>query len=117
MSHRTIGAEAGDSRCRKFTRARGSSWRVEPRPGPYPVRQHGPRRLFAELERAYDWRRGAGRPEHSRFGATVRPEGQEVWLDEPDAVLVGGDSRDRLPGGRLATAGAAEQGQDRSDRG
>lgn len=94
-----------------------ASWRVEPGPGPYPVRQHGPRRLFAELERAYAWWRGAGRPEHSRFGATVRPEGQEVWLDEPDAVLVGVDGRDRLPGGRLATAGAAEQGQDRSDRG
>lgn len=48
------------------------------------VRQHGPRRLWDELEAAYAWWTGAGRPEHTRFGLTVTRDGQRVWLDSED---------------------------------
>ncbi|WP_241255863.1 rRNA adenine N-6-methyltransferase family protein [Candidatus Protofrankia californiensis] len=51
------------------------------------VRQYGPRRLWDELEAAYDrWLR-AGRPDHTRFGATITPEGQSFWLDVPEQVV------------------------------
>ncbi|MFE9244407.1 rRNA adenine N-6-methyltransferase family protein [Nocardiopsis sp. NPDC006938] len=60
-----------------------ASWRVEPGSEEFPVRQHGPRKLFDEVESAYRWWVGRGRPEHSRFGVTVDREGQHVWLDDP----------------------------------
>ncbi|MFC5752103.1 methyltransferase domain-containing protein [Actinomadura rugatobispora] len=47
------------------------------------VRQHGPRRLWDELERAYAWWHDSGKPGPTRFGLTVTPEGQHVWLDSP----------------------------------
>ncbi|WP_017597024.1 methyltransferase domain-containing protein [Nocardiopsis lucentensis] len=64
-----------------------ASWRVQPGPHDYRVRQHGPRRLFDELAEAYSWWRKAGRPEHTRFGVTVTPEGQRVWLDAPGNLV------------------------------
>ncbi|MUL44263.1 methyltransferase domain-containing protein [Streptomonospora sp. PA3] len=65
-----------------------ASWRVTPQSrGEYEVRQHGPRLLFDELAAAYRWWEAAGRPEHSRFGLTVTSDRQEVWLDEPTAVV------------------------------
>ncbi|MEV2278427.1 methyltransferase domain-containing protein [Nocardiopsis sp. NPDC049922] len=60
-----------------------ASWRIEPGPREYTVRQHGPRRLFDELAAAYAWWRGLGSPAHTRFGLTVTPDGQHVWLDDP----------------------------------
>ncbi len=48
------------------------------------VSQEGPRRLWDELAEAYRWWTGAGRPDRTRFGLAVTPEGQWVWLDEPD---------------------------------
>ncbi|WP_329521977.1 methyltransferase domain-containing protein [Spirillospora sp. NBC_01491] len=62
----------------------GSWAAVTPGPGEHLVCQHGPRRLWDELELAYDWWLGSGRPGPSRFGLTVTPEGQRVWLDSPD---------------------------------
>lgn len=51
------------------------------------VQQHGPRRLWDEVEAAYwRWTR-LGRPGLDRFGMTVGPEGQRVWLDSPDRVM------------------------------
>lgn len=47
----------------------------------YPVRQHGPRRLFDEVERALRWWEGEDCPGFGRFGVTVRPDGQCVELD------------------------------------
>ncbi|XKK38709.1 methyltransferase domain-containing protein [Nocardiopsis sp. ARC36] len=64
-----------------------ASWRIEPDGAEYPVRQHGPRRLFAELESAYQWWEGAGRPSHTRFGVTVTPHAQRAWLDVPENVV------------------------------
>jgi protein-L-isoaspartate(D-aspartate) O-methyltransferase len=65
-----------------------ASWRVEPGlKGRYPVRQHGRRRLFTELEAAYRWWVREGRPEHGRYGITVSREAQTVWLDEPSHVV------------------------------
>jgi protein-L-isoaspartate(D-aspartate) O-methyltransferase len=53
----------------------------------YELRQYGPRRLWDELEAAYRWWTDAGRPDHTRFGMTVTPEGQTLWLDTPDQVV------------------------------
>ncbi|MDN3058054.1 methyltransferase domain-containing protein [Streptomyces sp. SRF1] len=47
------------------------------------VRQAGERRLWDEVEAAYRWWVGHGRPDHTRFGLTVGPAGQRVWLDDP----------------------------------
>jgi methyltransferase of ATP-grasp peptide maturase system len=49
------------------------------------VTQGGPRRLWDEIEAAYqDWL-ALGQPRRPRFGITVTPEAQEIWLDEPDS--------------------------------
>ncbi|MEU9110585.1 methyltransferase domain-containing protein [Streptomyces sp. NPDC048483] len=47
------------------------------------VWQSGSRRLWDEVEAAYRWWVGNGRPLHDRFGLTVTPDGQRVWLDDP----------------------------------
>ncbi|MGW7003937.1 methyltransferase domain-containing protein [Streptomyces sp. NPDC054933] len=48
------------------------------------VYQSGARRLWGEVEAAWRWWDGAGRPGVARFGLTVRADGtHEVWLDEP----------------------------------
>ncbi|MCP2169808.1 methyltransferase domain-containing protein [Goodfellowiella coeruleoviolacea] len=48
------------------------------------VHQHGPRRLWTEVEAAHRWWVAAGRPDPTRFGLTVTSTGQVVWLDDPD---------------------------------
>jgi protein-L-isoaspartate(D-aspartate) O-methyltransferase len=48
------------------------------------VRQLGPRRLWDEVEAAYRWWEQAGRPDLTRFGITVMPDRQWVWLDKAD---------------------------------
>ncbi|MFC3999680.1 methyltransferase domain-containing protein [Nocardiopsis sediminis] len=60
-----------------------ASWRVDPGATEFPVRRHGPRNLFGELADAYRWWSEAGKPAHTRFGATIGPGGQTVWLDSP----------------------------------
>lgn len=50
----------------------------------YRVRQRGPRRLWDEIEAAYQWWTAAGRPATRRFGLTAGPDGERVWLDSPD---------------------------------
>lgn len=49
------------------------------------VTQGGPRRLWDEVERAYKQWCDLGRPRRSRFGITVTPHVQELWLDTPDS--------------------------------
>ena len=49
------------------------------------VYQSGPRRLWDEVEAAYAWWEGVGKPGHERFGLTVDAQGQSAWLDEPGA--------------------------------
>ncbi|HJP76917.1 MAG TPA: methyltransferase domain-containing protein [Pseudonocardiaceae bacterium] len=64
--------------------ASGSWARVDVGPvWPFPVFQAGPRRLWDEVEAAYAWWRRRSRPQASRFGLTVTPTGQSVWLDNP----------------------------------
>lgn len=54
---------------------------------PYPVRQHGPRMLFDEVENAYRWWVDLGEPTADRWRFTVSPQGQQVWLaDEQSAI-------------------------------
>jgi hypothetical protein len=47
------------------------------------VWQGGPRRLWDLVETAYDEWQALGRPARDRFGITVRPDHQELWLDNP----------------------------------
>lgn len=56
-------------------------------PGPYVVRQGGPRRLWDEVVSAYRCWQDIGEPELTRFGVTVDRDGQRVWLDDPDNVV------------------------------
>lgn len=55
---------------------------VTPGPGPHPVAQRELRRLWDELECAHAWWVEQGRPDLDRFGLTVTPEVQQVWLDD-----------------------------------
>ncbi|MGA9312228.1 MAG: hypothetical protein WBV74_17945 [Pseudonocardiaceae bacterium] len=50
----------------------------------YPVRQHGPRRLWEEIEQAHAWWVKHGRPTYTRLGVTVTNTQQWAWLDHPD---------------------------------
>ena len=56
-------------------------------------RQHGPRRLWDEVSRAFGRWLDAGRPRRERYGLTVTPRAQTVWLDDP-----GGADRWTVPG-------------------
>ncbi|MER7752981.1 methyltransferase domain-containing protein [Kitasatospora sp. NPDC097643] len=49
----------------------------------YTVWQHGPRRLWNEVEAAHQWWLDNGRPGPARLGLTVTPEGHRAWLDDP----------------------------------
>ncbi|MEE2038076.1 protein-L-isoaspartate(D-aspartate) O-methyltransferase [Nocardiopsis sp. CT-R113] len=66
-----------------------ASWHIDPeqRDSGYEVRQHGPRRLFHELESAHELWVEAGRPDRTRFGLTVSFDHQLVWLDNPHSVF------------------------------
>lgn len=69
----------------------GKSWasvHVEPEmTDEIPVRQHGPRNLWREVEAAHAWWTGAGKPSFDRFGVTVRKDVQWVWLDVPERIV------------------------------
>ncbi|WP_327064394.1 methyltransferase domain-containing protein [Kitasatospora sp. NBC_01302] len=63
-----------------------TSWAtVDSTPGDaeFDVRQSGPRRLWDEIETAYQWWTGAGRPSFERFGLTIDQDGGRPWLDRP----------------------------------
>lgn len=59
----------------------------EPGKDAYRVQQAGDRRLWDETEAAYFAWLEAGQPDLSRFGLTVRPDGQHVWFDHPRNVI------------------------------
>ncbi|MBO2446644.1 protein-L-isoaspartate(D-aspartate) O-methyltransferase [Actinomadura barringtoniae] len=82
---------APDGSCRVWAvDTHGPSWtcaQYEPGRTDYPVQQHGPRRLWNEVETAYLRWVAWGRPDRERFGLTVTPDAQEVWLDTPDSPI------------------------------
>lgn len=53
--------------------------------GRFAVDQGGPRRLWDDLEAGYACWKRLGKPLRSRFGITVSPGGQILWLDCPDS--------------------------------
>lgn len=61
----------------------GSWARLDYEPGAekFPVRQSGARDLWREVEAAFQWWDGLDRPTSDRWGLTVTPLGQYVWLD------------------------------------
>ncbi len=56
-------------------------------PAPFTVRQLGPRKLWDEVEAAYDWWHEQGEPGLDRFGFQSCDGRQWVWLDEPDNLV------------------------------
>ncbi|WP_067490442.1 hypothetical protein [Actinomadura hibisca] len=68
----------------------GGSWAsVDYVPGDhsYEVQQAGDRDLWDEVQAAYSRWLAWGRPDIDRFGITVTPDGERVWLDSPDNPL------------------------------
>ncbi|MQY03442.1 methyltransferase domain-containing protein [Actinomadura macrotermitis] len=83
----SVEEEIGDGRVRLYLRDPDGSWAVadyEPGHDDYAVSQAGERRLWTEVEAAYLRWVSWGCPERERFGMTVMPEGQHLWLDSPD---------------------------------
>ncbi|WP_064743915.1 methyltransferase domain-containing protein [Actinomadura oligospora] len=58
-----------------------ASLEVEPGAEKFPVRQSGDRDLWQEVEDAYHWWDDLDRPTADRWGLTVTPQDQHVWLD------------------------------------
>ncbi|QFG21393.1 protein-L-isoaspartate O-methyltransferase [Actinomadura sp. WMMB 499] len=56
----------------------------EPGTEEFPIRQSGERDLWQEVEDAFNWWDGLDRPASDRWGLTVTPNGQFVWLDDED---------------------------------
>jgi protein-L-isoaspartate O-methyltransferase len=56
--------------------------------GEFPVRQHGPRPLWTEVESAHAWWVAKGKPVRTRYGLTVTADSQTAWLDQPGNVVV-----------------------------
>lgn len=50
----------------------------------FEVYQSGPRRLWHEVEAAFDWWERIGRPDHAEFGLTVTPDAHQIWLHTPE---------------------------------
>lgn len=55
--------------------------------GAYRVSEDGHRRLWAEVEYQVRQWRAWGEPARERFGLTISPTGQRVWLDQPDGTV------------------------------
>ncbi|GAA4687214.1 methyltransferase domain-containing protein [Streptomyces chumphonensis] len=56
--------------------------------GTFTVWEHGPRRLWREVEDAYRWWVAAGRPGPGDFGMTVTSDGRHtVWLEHPGRTV------------------------------
>jgi methyltransferase of ATP-grasp peptide maturase system len=53
--------------------------------GRHLVTQGGPRRLWDAVEKTHRRWCELGQPQRSRFGITVHPDRQELWLDHPDS--------------------------------
>jgi methyltransferase of ATP-grasp peptide maturase system len=51
----------------------------------YQVWQGGPKHLWDVVEAAHEEWQTLGKPARDRFGITVRPNRQELWLDTPDS--------------------------------
>lgn len=65
--------------------AAGGSWSVIEADVPADrttVYQHGPRRLWDEVLTSYRWWERTGQPRPDRYGITLTPTGEHVWLDD-----------------------------------
>ncbi|MEV1241537.1 hypothetical protein ACIBO2_15555 [Nonomuraea sp. NPDC050022] len=92
LSHTTTGADDTGEYARVWVSDPDDprSWAAATwRPGDldYGVQQVGDRPLWDEVVQAYAQWVALGEPHWERFGVTVTPEGQRVWLDAPEVVL------------------------------
>ncbi|MFE0151360.1 methyltransferase domain-containing protein [Nonomuraea sp. NPDC059007] len=67
-----------------FTIVSGDSWAEVSLHEPTQVTYSGPEDLWAVVEETHAWWRASGQPEVQRYGITVTPDRQWVWLDTPD---------------------------------
>lgn len=73
-----------------FDQAESARWAMtRRRPGAdeHPVYQFGDRPVFQEIVDAYAQWEKWGEPGRDRFGMTVTPQGQHIWLDTPENVI------------------------------
>ncbi|WP_240487291.1 methyltransferase domain-containing protein [Actinomadura flavalba] len=83
----SVEEETGGGCVRLHLRDPDGAWALvdfEPGRDVFPVFQAGPRRLWTEVEAAYLRWLAWGSPSRDRFGMTVTPTGQHLWLDSPD---------------------------------
>ncbi|MEU8145858.1 methyltransferase domain-containing protein [Nonomuraea sp. NPDC048901] len=92
LSHTTTGADDTGEYARMWVSDpddprswAAATWR--PDDLDYGVQQVGDRPLWDEVIQAYAQWVALGEPHWERFGVTVTPEGQRVWLDAPEVVL------------------------------
>ncbi|MFD9894815.1 methyltransferase domain-containing protein [Amycolatopsis sp. NPDC059027] len=64
----------------------GSWATIDLTPATPTVRQSGPRRLWDEVAALHAEWVERGKPEYTRFGLTVTPDRQDVWLGAPESV-------------------------------
>ncbi|TDQ50742.1 protein-L-isoaspartate(D-aspartate) O-methyltransferase (PCMT) [Actinorugispora endophytica] len=86
LAYRRFNAKDGSGEASVYAYDRAGSWGLieyEPNANEYEAYRFGPRDLWAEVHHACAWWERAGRPGRERFGLTVNPDGQTVWLDSP----------------------------------
>ncbi|MFF0578861.1 methyltransferase domain-containing protein [Streptosporangium saharense] len=62
----------------------GDSWAEVPQEGPTRLSYGGPDDIWAAVEAAHAWWQTFGRPGARRYGITVTPERQWIWVDDVD---------------------------------
>ncbi|MFN2496103.1 MAG: protein-L-isoaspartate O-methyltransferase, partial [Pseudonocardiaceae bacterium] len=80
LSH---GHPGGDLNNLILTAPDGSHAHLEPDGG---LTQSGPRPLWDEIESIHQTWRSLGAPPRERFGLTITPQHQRIWLDTPDSA-------------------------------
>ncbi|MEY9956739.1 methyltransferase domain-containing protein [Streptacidiphilus sp. MAP5-52] len=93
VRYRHNGADARGGEALWLATGDGSSWariaRGEGEAGSgRQVQQAGPRRLWEEVDAAWSWWTGNGRPGPDRFGLTADRTGHQIWFDSPDQPLI-----------------------------
>jgi protein-L-isoaspartate(D-aspartate) O-methyltransferase len=97
----SVGLHLPDVQCSVYSEANGlyevllyhvatesaATAQVTPHAAEAHVRQHGPRKLWDEAENAYRWWVQQDKPTRTRYGLTITPTGQRLWLDTPSNTI------------------------------
>ncbi|WP_242895362.1 methyltransferase domain-containing protein [Actinomadura litoris] len=86
----SVEEDTSDGGVRLHLREPDGSWALAdytPGRDHFAVAQAGPRRLWTEVEAAYLRWVSWGSPDRERFGLTITPDGQTIWLHSPDNAI------------------------------